>query len=79
MRLCRRKSLLPALCPGRCPRAPYEEVVRHQRHPSDTHRLIVLVGTSPLSHPGRQPLLLSEVPLCSVALLGAVGKHNSLV
>ncbi|CAK6448183.1 unnamed protein product [Pipistrellus nathusii] len=46
MRLCRRKSLLPALCPGRCPRAPYEEVVRHQRHLSDTHRLIVLVGPS---------------------------------
>nr|KAF6353679.1 membrane palmitoylated protein 4 [Pipistrellus kuhlii] len=46
MRLCRRKSLLPALGPGRGPRAPYEEVVRHQRRPSDTHRLIVLVGPS---------------------------------
>ncbi|KAK1336545.1 hypothetical protein QTO34_002576 [Cnephaeus nilssonii] len=46
MRLCRRKSLLPGLCcPSRCPRAPYEEVVRHQRRPADKHRLIVLVGT----------------------------------
>ncbi|XP_059558740.1 MAGUK p55 subfamily member 4 isoform X2 [Myotis daubentonii] len=50
MRLCRRRSLLPTLCcPSSCPSAagaPYEEVVRHQRRPSDTHRLIVLVGPS---------------------------------
>ncbi|EPQ02699.1 MAGUK p55 subfamily member 4 [Myotis brandtii] len=50
MRLCRRRSLLPTLCcPSSCPRAagaPYEEVVRHQRRPSDKHRLIVLVGPS---------------------------------
>ncbi|XP_070279377.1 MAGUK p55 subfamily member 4 [Myotis yumanensis] len=50
MRLCRRRSLLPTLCcPSSCPSAagaPYEEVVRHQRRPSDKHRLIVLVGPS---------------------------------
>ncbi|XP_015414602.1 PREDICTED: MAGUK p55 subfamily member 4 isoform X6 [Myotis davidii] len=50
MRLCRRRSLLPTLCcPSSCPSAagaPYEEVVRHQRCPSDKHRLIVLVGPS---------------------------------
>ncbi|ELK35868.1 MAGUK p55 subfamily member 4 [Myotis davidii] len=50
MRLCRRRSLLPTLCcPSSCPSAagaPYEEVVRHQRCPSDKHRLIVLVDTT---------------------------------
>ncbi|XP_036176483.1 MAGUK p55 subfamily member 4 [Myotis myotis] len=50
MRLCRRRSLLPTLCcPSSCHSAagaPYEEVVRHQRRPSDKHRLIVLVGPS---------------------------------
>uniref|UniRef100_A0A4X2KGH7 MAGUK p55 scaffold protein 4 n=1 Tax=Vombatus ursinus TaxID=29139 RepID=A0A4X2KGH7_VOMUR len=50
MRLCRRKShtsQLPAYT--HCYNAlgaPYEEVVRYQRHPSDKHRLIVLVGPS---------------------------------
>ncbi|XP_053136101.1 MAGUK p55 subfamily member 4 isoform X5 [Hemicordylus capensis] len=54
MRLCRRKarnSHLP--CYARCPSgcysavaAPYEEVVRYQRHPGDRNRLIVLVGPS---------------------------------
>uniref|UniRef100_A0A670IDM6 MAGUK p55 scaffold protein 4 n=1 Tax=Podarcis muralis TaxID=64176 RepID=A0A670IDM6_PODMU len=54
MRLCRRKcrnSHLP--CYTRCPSgcysaaaAPYEEVVRYQRHPGDRNRLIVLVGPS---------------------------------
>ncbi|XP_062933067.1 MAGUK p55 subfamily member 4 [Cynocephalus volans] len=54
MRLCRRKSHLSQLhasvcCTGSCYRAvgtPYEEVVQYQRHPSDKHRLIVLVGPS---------------------------------
>ncbi|XP_066088508.1 MAGUK p55 subfamily member 4 [Saccopteryx bilineata] len=51
MRLCRRKSSLSQLranvysCPGAAS-APYEEVVRYQRRPSDKHRLIVLVGPS---------------------------------
>ncbi|XP_066201994.1 MAGUK p55 subfamily member 4 isoform X2 [Saccopteryx leptura] len=51
MRLCRRKSSLSQLranvysCPGAVG-APYEEVVRYQRRPSDKHRLIVLVGPS---------------------------------
>ncbi|NWV62431.1 MPP4 protein, partial [Malurus elegans] len=52
MRLCRRKSRLnQQSCSSRCPSscystlaAPYEEVVRYQRHPTDRHRLIVLVG-----------------------------------
>ncbi|KAM5266032.1 MAGUK p55 subfamily member 4 [Hipposideros larvatus] len=54
MRLCRRKSHLSQLrasvdCASSCHNAvgaPYEEVVRYQRHPSDKHRLIVLVGPS---------------------------------
>lgn len=53
MRLCRRKSHLSqrragACCAGSCCSAvgaPYEEVTRYQRRPSDKHRLIVLVGT----------------------------------
>ncbi|XP_062354212.1 MAGUK p55 subfamily member 4 [Cinclus cinclus] len=47
MRLCRRKARLKqqSCCPGSCAlAAPYEEVVRYQRHPADRHRLIVLVG-----------------------------------
>ncbi|XP_051846480.1 MAGUK p55 subfamily member 4 [Antechinus flavipes] len=54
MRLCRRKSYTTQqsayiLCSNSCYNAlgaPYEEVVRYQRHPSDKHRLIVLVGPS---------------------------------
>ncbi|KAM7105691.1 MAGUK p55 subfamily member 4 isoform 2-T5 [Molossus nigricans] len=54
MRLCRRKSHLSQLranmgCASSCHSAlgaPYEEVVRYQRRPSDRHRLIVLVGPS---------------------------------
>nr|XP_044624084.1 MAGUK p55 subfamily member 4 [Equus asinus] len=54
MRLCRRKSHLSqvraSVCgAGSCHSAvgaPYEEVVRYQRRPSDKHRLIVLVGPS---------------------------------
>uniref|UniRef100_A0A8C9A274 MAGUK p55 subfamily member 4 n=1 Tax=Prolemur simus TaxID=1328070 RepID=A0A8C9A274_PROSS len=54
MRLCRRKSYLGRLrasvcCAGGCYSAvgaPYEEVVRYQRRPSDRHRLVVLVGPS---------------------------------
>ncbi|KAM4836170.1 MAGUK p55 subfamily member 4 [Thomomys bottae] len=54
MRLCRRKSHLSQLHAsiygaGSCysaEGAPYEEVVRYQLHPSDKHRLIVLVGPS---------------------------------
>uniref|UniRef100_A0A8W4FFG8 MAGUK p55 scaffold protein 4 n=1 Tax=Sus scrofa TaxID=9823 RepID=A0A8W4FFG8_PIG len=54
MRLCRRKSHLSQLrakvsgasnCYGAVG-APYEEVVRYQRHPANKHRLIVLVGPS---------------------------------
>ncbi|XP_030310195.1 MAGUK p55 subfamily member 4 [Calypte anna] len=52
MRLCRRKSRSSQQsCCARCPSscystlaAPYEEVVRYQRHPSDRNRLIILVG-----------------------------------
>ncbi|NXR17918.1 MPP4 protein, partial [Cinclus mexicanus] len=47
MRLCRRKARLKqqSCCSGSCAlAAPYEEVVRYQRHPADRHRLIVLVG-----------------------------------
>ncbi|XP_041897364.1 MAGUK p55 subfamily member 4 isoform X5 [Corvus kubaryi] len=52
MRLCRRKAWLnQQSCYSRCPSscystlaAPYEEVVRYQRHPTDRHRLIILVG-----------------------------------
>uniref|UniRef100_A0A669Q9H8 Membrane palmitoylated protein 4 n=1 Tax=Phasianus colchicus TaxID=9054 RepID=A0A669Q9H8_PHACC len=52
MRLCRRKSrATQQSCYARCPSsccstfaAPYEEVVRYQRHPGDRNRLIVLVG-----------------------------------
>uniref|UniRef100_A0A8C5UBY9 Membrane palmitoylated protein 4 n=1 Tax=Malurus cyaneus samueli TaxID=2593467 RepID=A0A8C5UBY9_9PASS len=52
MRLCRRKARLnQQSCSSRCPSsccstlaAPYEEVVRYQRHPTDRHRLIILVG-----------------------------------
>ncbi|XP_075385863.1 MAGUK p55 subfamily member 4 isoform X1 [Tenrec ecaudatus] len=53
MRLCRRKShrghLRASTCSGSGSIAgdvPYEEVVRHQRGPSDKPRLIVLVGPS---------------------------------
>ncbi|XP_007933319.1 MAGUK p55 subfamily member 4 [Orycteropus afer afer] len=54
MRLCRRKSHLSHLhssvgCTSSCygvVGAPYEEVVKYQRCPSDKHRLIVLVGPS---------------------------------
>ncbi|KAM4024771.1 MAGUK p55 subfamily member 4 [Anomaloglossus baeobatrachus] len=54
MRLCRRKShSIQFSCYSRCPSscyhtlaAPYEEVVRYQRRPSDRHRLIVLMGPS---------------------------------
>ncbi|XP_064441903.1 MAGUK p55 subfamily member 4 [Mirounga angustirostris] len=50
MRLCRRKShlgpLRARLGGSSAPGAPYEEVVRYQRRPSDRHRLIVLVGPS---------------------------------
>nr|KAF6450686.1 membrane palmitoylated protein 4 [Molossus molossus] len=54
MRLCRRKSHLSQLranmgCASSCHSAlgaPYEEVVRYQRRPSDRHRLIVLMGPS---------------------------------
>ncbi|XP_035878958.1 MAGUK p55 subfamily member 4 isoform X2 [Phyllostomus discolor] len=54
LRLCRRKSHLSQLragvrCASSCSSslgAPYEEVVRYQRRPSDSHRLIVLVGPS---------------------------------
>lgn len=54
MRLCRRRShstTQPSShtrCPSTCHSAlnsPYEEVVRHQRHPQDSHRLIALLGT----------------------------------
>uniref|UniRef100_A0A8D0FUU9 Membrane palmitoylated protein 4 n=1 Tax=Strix occidentalis caurina TaxID=311401 RepID=A0A8D0FUU9_STROC len=52
MRLCRRKSRTNqqscyTQCPSSCYSslaAPYEEVVRYQRHPADRHRLIILVG-----------------------------------
>ncbi|XP_042639883.1 MAGUK p55 subfamily member 4 isoform X5 [Tyto alba] len=52
MRLCRRKSWTnQQSCYTRCPSscystlaAPYEEVVRYQRHPADRNRLIILVG-----------------------------------
>uniref|UniRef100_A0A8B9Z7Y5 Membrane palmitoylated protein 4 n=1 Tax=Buteo japonicus TaxID=224669 RepID=A0A8B9Z7Y5_9AVES len=52
MRLCRRKSRTnQQSCYARCPSscystlaAPYEEVVRYQRHPADRNRLIILVG-----------------------------------
>ncbi|NWH28723.1 MPP4 protein, partial [Grus americana] len=52
MRLCRRKSRTnQQSCYARCPSscystlaAPYEEVVRYQRHPADRSRLIILVG-----------------------------------
>ncbi|XP_043849298.1 LOW QUALITY PROTEIN: MAGUK p55 subfamily member 4 [Dromiciops gliroides] len=54
MRLCRRKSHTSQLsayihCTSSCYNAlgaPYEEVVKYQRHPSDKHRLVVLVGPS---------------------------------
>uniref|UniRef100_A0A8C9D7L1 MAGUK p55 subfamily member 4 n=1 Tax=Panthera leo TaxID=9689 RepID=A0A8C9D7L1_PANLE len=54
MRLCRRKSHLRQQHARVCSAsgclsasgAPYEEVVRYQRRPSDKHRLIVLVGPS---------------------------------
>ncbi|XP_067404997.1 MAGUK p55 subfamily member 4 [Emydura macquarii macquarii] len=54
MRLCRRKSRNSQQpCYTRCPSscysavaAPYEEVVRYQRHLTDRNRLIVLVGPS---------------------------------
>ncbi|XP_058469660.1 MAGUK p55 subfamily member 4-like [Solea solea] len=55
MRLCRRRShsttqpSCQAFCTSGCYSAlnsPYEEVVRYQRHPQDTHRLIALLGPS---------------------------------
>ncbi|CAG5933909.1 unnamed protein product [Menidia menidia] len=55
MRLCRRRahSTAQPSCHTRCPSScsstlnnPYEEVVRYQRHPEDTHRLIALLGPS---------------------------------
>ncbi|XP_074520803.1 MAGUK p55 subfamily member 4-like [Halichoeres trimaculatus] len=55
MRLCRRRShsTTQPSCHTRCPsscysalNSPYEEVVRYQRHPQDTHRLIALTGPS---------------------------------
>ncbi|GAB0191689.1 MAGUK p55 subfamily member 4 [Grus japonensis] len=54
MRLCRRKSRTnQQSCYARCPSscystlaAPYEEVVRYQRHPADRSRLIILVDTT---------------------------------
>ncbi|KAM4601809.1 MAGUK p55 subfamily member 4 [Polymixia lowei] len=55
MRLCRRRfhsTSQPSChtrCPGTCYSAtvsPYEEVVRYQRCPQDTHRLIALLGAS---------------------------------
>ncbi|XP_019491159.1 PREDICTED: MAGUK p55 subfamily member 4 [Hipposideros armiger] len=66
MRLCRRKSHLSQLrasvdCASSCHSAvgaPYEEVVRYQRHPSDKHRLIVLVG---MSRQAVSPLIHSEI------------------
>ncbi|XP_069554220.1 MAGUK p55 subfamily member 4 [Brachyistius frenatus] len=55
IRLCRRRShsTTQPSCHTRCPsscynalNSPYEEVVRYQRHPQDTHRLIALLGPS---------------------------------
>ncbi|XP_047210810.1 MAGUK p55 subfamily member 4 isoform X2 [Girardinichthys multiradiatus] len=55
IRLCRRRfhSTTQPSCHIRCPSScnnalnnPYEEVVRYQRHPEDTHRLITLLGPS---------------------------------
>lgn len=61
MRLCRRKARLnQQSCYSRCPSscystlaAPYEEVVRYQRHPTDRHRLIILVGKRLTTFAGR--------------------------
>lgn len=59
MRLCRRRShsTTQPSCHTRCPsscysalNSPYEEVVRYQRHPQDTHRLIALTGATKLTH-----------------------------
>ncbi|XP_015232890.1 PREDICTED: MAGUK p55 subfamily member 4 [Cyprinodon variegatus] len=55
IRLCRRRShsITQPSCNLRCPTScysalnnPYEEVVRYQRHPEDTQRLITLLGPS---------------------------------
>uniref|UniRef100_A0AAR2IJ56 Membrane protein, palmitoylated 4-like n=1 Tax=Pygocentrus nattereri TaxID=42514 RepID=A0AAR2IJ56_PYGNA len=57
LRLCRRRRVhsggsglsCSLRCPSSCYSAlanPYEEVVRYQRHPEDTHRLIALLGPS---------------------------------
>ncbi|XP_014325557.1 MAGUK p55 subfamily member 4 isoform X1 [Xiphophorus maculatus] len=55
IRLCRRRSQSTTQpsshirCPSSCsslPNNPYEEVVRYQRHPEDTHRVIALIGSS---------------------------------
>ncbi|XP_072539654.1 MAGUK p55 subfamily member 4-like isoform X2 [Salminus brasiliensis] len=57
LRLCRRRRIQSGVsglsCSLRCPSScysalanPYEEVVRYQRHPEDTHRLIALLGPS---------------------------------
>ncbi|KAJ8410135.1 hypothetical protein AAFF_G00211760 [Aldrovandia affinis] len=56
LRLCRKRSHSSSHqqpCNPRCPSScystlanPFEEVVRYQRHPDDTHRLIALLGPS---------------------------------
>ncbi|XP_014847126.1 PREDICTED: MAGUK p55 subfamily member 4 [Poecilia mexicana] len=55
IRLCRRRSQSTTQpsshirCPSSCSSIlnnPYEEVVRYQRHPEDTHRIIALIGSS---------------------------------
>ncbi|PWA32110.1 hypothetical protein CCH79_00013404, partial [Gambusia affinis] len=55
IRLCRRRSQCTTQpsslirCPSNCSSVlnnPYEEVVRYQRHPEDTHRVIALIGSS---------------------------------
>uniref|UniRef100_M4A1H2 MAGUK p55 scaffold protein 4 n=2 Tax=Xiphophorus TaxID=8082 RepID=M4A1H2_XIPMA len=54
IRLCRRRSQSTTQpsshirCPSSCsslPNNPYEEVVRYQRHPEDTHRVIALISS----------------------------------
>ncbi|XP_053355660.1 MAGUK p55 subfamily member 4 [Clarias gariepinus] len=53
LRVCRRQrvqgggsGLIRSPCCSSCLASPYEEVVRHQRHPEDKHRLIALLGPS---------------------------------
>ncbi|XP_009071089.1 PREDICTED: MAGUK p55 subfamily member 4 [Acanthisitta chloris] len=69
MRLCRRKSRLKQQsCYARCPSscystlaAPYEEVVRYQRDPTDRKRLIILVGPAGVGvNELRQRLIISN-------------------